>query len=348
LPIDECSTRRPFNIHGVHSLHERTPMTQLTYSRLRKVLLTLCLGMAAAAQAQDYRGPITLVVGYPAGGSADIGARILAEKLPALLGQPVIVDNHPGAGGQIAARYVKGAAADGSTLFFTNGHTVVTVPLILKSPGFDTVTDLRPVTKFANFELVLAVHPKTQASNLKELADYFARTPSERNIAVPAPGSAPEFIVSRMAQLLKAEVQPVAYRGAAPAVQDLLGGQVAAALLPVADILQHQKAGRVRAIAITHPSSLLPGVPSFTSLGMAELGASDFLAVYAPAGMSDANVARFNAAIRQVVAMPEVSDKIASYAMQPQTGTPRDLLQATSDSTAVVRSLMKAVDYKPQ
>ncbi|CAN5536493.1 tripartite tricarboxylate transporter substrate binding protein [soil metagenome] len=318
------------------------------WRRWLRASFALCALGASVVFAQDYKGPITLVVGYPAGGSADIGARILAEKLPALLGQPVVVENRAGAGGQIAARYVKGAPANGSVLFFTNGHTVVTVPLILKAPGFDTATDLKPVSPFASFELTLVVNPKTQARSVKDLTDYFARTPTERNIAVPAPGSAPEFIVGRFAQLTRTEVQPIAYKGTAPAVQDLLGGQVSAAVLPVADILQYQRAGKLQAVAVTHTTPLLPGVPSFSDAGLGELAASDFLAVYAPAGMSDANVARFHRAVQQVVAMPEVSERLLSYALQPQHGTPADLTKAYEASRTTVRGLMKAVDYQPQ
>jgi tripartite-type tricarboxylate transporter receptor subunit TctC len=303
---------------------------------------------ACVAGAQEYRGAITLVVGYPAGGSADLGARILAEKLPAILGQPVVVDNRSGAGGQIAARYVKSAPSDGSVLFFTNSHTAVTVPHAMKMPGFDTVTDFKPVAQFANFELAVAVHPKTQASTLKELVDYFARTPAERSIAVPAPGSTPEFIAGRLSQLLKMDVQAIAYRGSAPATADLIGGQVPAAVLPVTDILQYVRTGKVKVVSVTHATPLLPGVPAFGELGFPELGASDFLAVYAPAGLSDANVLRFNAAIRRVVSMPEVAERILGFAMQPQSGTPQELTTRFRETNSVVQGLMKAVDYKAQ
>ncbi len=323
-------------------------MLRRGWGRWLRASFAFCALGTSAVFAQDDKGPITLVVGYPAGGSADIGARILAEKLPALLGQPVVVENRAGAGGQIAARFVKAAPANGSVLFFTNGHTVVTVPLILKAPGFDTATDLKPVSPFASFELTLVVNPKTQARSVKDLTDYFARTPTERNIAVPAPGSAPEFMVGRFAQLTKTDVLPIAYKGAAPAVQDLLGGQVSAAVLPVADILPYQRAGRLQAVAVTHATPLLPGVPSFGSAGLGELAASDFLAVYAPAGMSDANVTRFHRAIQQVVAMPDVTERLLSHALQPQHGEPADLNKAYEASRTTVRGLMKVVDHKPQ
>jgi tripartite-type tricarboxylate transporter receptor subunit TctC len=313
----------------------------------RRLAAVCLLGLATGwAGAEPYKGPITLVVGYPAGGSADIGARMLAEKLPALLGQPVIVENRAGAGGQIAARYVKAAPSNGSVLFFTNGHTVVTVPLVLRAPGFDTRADLQPVSPFATFELVLAAHAKTGAHDLKQLAAYFAANPGQRNIAVPAPGSTPEFLVGRLAQLTGSDVQPIAYKGSGPAVQDLLGGQVAAAVVPVSDVLQYR--GSLQLLAVTRKTALLPDVPSFADAGMPELAASDFLAVYAPHGMAADEVARIHAAVQKVVAMPDVSRRMQSYALQPQVGTPADLERTFSASQGAVRSLMTAVDFKPQ
>ncbi|MEZ2296419.1 tripartite tricarboxylate transporter substrate-binding protein [Variovorax sp. RCC_210] len=317
------------------------------WGRWRRLAAACVLGLlAGSAAAEPYKGPITLVVGYPAGGSADIGARILAEKLPALLGQPVIVENRAGAGGQIAARYVKAASPNGSVLFFTNGHTVVTVPLVLKAPGFDTRADLQPVSPFASFELVLAAHAKTGAHDVKQLAAYFAANPRERNIAVPAPGSAPEFLVGRLAQLTGTDLQPIAYKGSGPAVQDLLGGQVAAAVVPVSDVLQYRAS--LQLLAVTRKTALLPDVPSFADAGMPELAASDFLAVYAPHGMAADEVARIHAAVQKVVAMPDVSRRMLSYALQPQVGTPADLERTFTASQGTVRSLMTAVNYKPQ
>jgi tripartite-type tricarboxylate transporter receptor subunit TctC len=119
-------------------------------------------------------------------------------------------------------------------------------------------------------------------------------------------------------------------------------------VLPIADVLQHVKAGKLKIVAATHTTPLLPGVPSFADVGMAELGVSDFLAVYAPAGMPDAMVQRFNSAIRQIVAMPEVAEKVLAYAMQPQAGSPQELATRYKDTRSAVQSLMKAVNYQPQ
>lgn len=314
----------------------------------RRALGVAALLAATGVRAQESRGPITIVVGFPAGGTADFGARLLAEMLPPLLGQVVIVENRAGAGGQIAARYVKAAPANGSVLFFSNGHTVVTVPMAFKEPGFDTPRDLRAVAPFSSFELVLVAHPKAEARTFKELLAYFSRMPAERNVAVPAPGSAPEFIVGKLAQSTKLSLQPVAYRGAAPAVQDLLGGQVAAAVLPVGDALPHVRAGKLRALAVTQTTSLLPGCPSFSELGLPELAASDFLGVYAPAGTPDAVVERYGAAIRKIIEMPDAAERIRSQAMQPIAGTAAELERHYAASVSTVRALMIAVDYKPQ
>ncbi len=311
------------------------------------VLLALAMLVPTIGNAQQ-RSSISLIVGYPPGGSADLGARILADQLPGLLGQTVIVDNRSGAGGQIAARMVKAAPNDGSVFFFTNSHTVVTVPLILKVPGFDTVKDFRPVGQFSTFELAVVVHPSTKADNLNELRDYFNKTPGGRNIAVPAPGSVPEFIASRLSQLLKLDAQPVAYRGTAPAVQDLLGGQVTVAVLPIADVLQYVKVGKLKVIAVTHATSILPGAPGFTELGFPELAATDFLGVYAPAGTPEAIVQRMNNAMQKVLAMPDVKERILGYAMQPKPGSAKEFNSVFEKTEVIYKNLMLAVDYKPQ
>lgn len=154
-------------------------------------------------------------------------------------------------------------------------------------------------------------------------------------------------MVGRLAQLTKSDVQSVAYRGAAPAVQDLLGGQVPAAILPVADLLPYLRAGRLEAVAVTQATPLPPKVPAFGSLGLGDLAGSDFLAVYAPAGVSDACVAHVNAAIQQILAMPDVAERICSYAMQPLPGTPSDLRTRYVAASSTVGALMKAVAYQP-
>lgn len=316
---------------------------------LQAALLAIPLLVSASAHAQVYSGPVRILVGYPPGGPADTAARIVAEKLAVQLGQAVIVDNKPGAGGQIAAQALKAAPADGSVLFMSNTHTVAMVPLTMKAPGFAPATDFRTIGTVASFELALAAHPKTGAGNLPELGTWFGAHRSEASIGVPAPASAPEFIAGEMARHLKADIVPVAYRGATPMVADLLAGQIAAGVSGISDFLQYQKAGKLRILAVSRATPLLPGVPSFVQAGLGSLDAtSDFLGLYAPAGLTDVTVARYNAALNQVMAMPEVVAKLQGNAMVPAPGTPAEQAQRLSQVSRVLSALVVQSGFVPQ
>lgn len=317
---------------------------------LQAALLVLPLmAVTTGACAQTYSGPIRMLVGYPPGGPADTAARIVAEKLAVQLGQPVLVDNKPGAGGQIAAQALKAAPADGSVIFMSNTHTVAMVPLTMKAPGFAPASDFRPLGAVANFELALAVHPKTGAASLAELGTWFVTHRSEASIGVPAPASAPEFIAGEVARHLKADIVPVAYRGATPMVTDLLAGQIAAGVSGISDFLQYQKVNRLRIVAVSRATPLLPGVPSFAQAGLASLDAtSDFLGLYAPAGLSEATVTRYNTALNQVVAMPEVVARLQASAMTPATGTPAEQAQRLAQVSRALAALVAQSGFVPQ
>jgi tripartite-type tricarboxylate transporter receptor subunit TctC len=198
------------------------PLLQRILGILSSVAFTVAIGSVPTG-AQESRGPITMLVGYPAGGSADLTARIVAEGLSSALGRTVVVESRVGAGGQIAARALKSAAADGSVVFMTNSHTVVTVPLVMKEVGFSTLTDFTPITNIATYVLALAVHPKTNATTLEAYVKWLKANPQEANIAIPAAASSPEFMVDRMKRRFDVAAQTVSYRGSAPAMKDLLG-----------------------------------------------------------------------------------------------------------------------------
>lgn len=314
----------------------------------RRAMLAGLSAMALAAQAQDYRGPIKLLVGYPPGGPADTAARIVADKLGPLLGQTVVVDNRPGAGGQIAALALKAAPADGSVLFLSNVHTVAMIPLTVKTPGYLPARDFRAVGTVATFELALASHPMAQATTLAQLGAWLAARPAQASIGVPAPASAPEFLALKVAQAFKVDSVPVAYKGAGPLVQDLLGGQISAGVSGVTEFLQHHQAGRLRIVAVTRATPLLPGVPSFADAGLAGLELTDFLGVYAPAAMSTAMVERYNKALNQVLAMPETMEKLRSQAMTAAPGTTLEQTGRLNRVSAELTELVRISGYRPQ
>jgi tripartite-type tricarboxylate transporter receptor subunit TctC len=306
------------------------------------------LALAASAQAQDFQGPIRVLVGYPPGGPADAAARIVASKLATVLNQPLVVENRPGAGGQIAAKALKAAPADGSVLFMSNVHTVATVPLTMAAPGFDPVKDFRTVGAVSTFELALAAHTSTNANTVAELGQWFAAHRSQASLGVPAPASAPEFLGMRVMNSFKAETVPVPYKGAAPMVQDLLGGTLPAGVSGVSDFLQYHQSGRLRILAVTRATPLLPGVPSFAEAGMPGLELTDFLGLYAPAATPLAVVARYNQALNQVLAMPDVVEKFQSLVMTVVPGTPQAQAERLARTTRTLAELVRSSGYKPQ
>lgn len=272
----------------------------------------------------------------------------MSEKLSSVLERPIVVDNRPGAGGQIAAQQLKAAPADGTVLFLSNTHTVVTVPLTVKTPGFSPSADFRTVGTVANFELALAVHRRTGVKNLAELKTWLAAHPVEASIGVPAPASAPEFVAGKIARAFKVDTVPVSYRGAAPMVQDLLAGQVVAAVSGVSDFLPYQESGRLRILAVTRATSLLPGVPSFADAGLPGMEATDVLGIYAPAATPDGIVSRYNSAVQRVLAMPEVPAKLRGYAMTVAPGSPADHAQRLAQVSRMLKSLVQESGYVPQ
>ncbi|MGY2907766.1 tripartite tricarboxylate transporter substrate-binding protein [Bradyrhizobium sp. URHC0002] len=313
------------------------------------LVVSLLLGAPTPTMSQNVTGPIRLFVGYPAGGPADVGARLIAEGLARELKRAIIVENKSGAGGQLAALAVKSAPADGSVLFLSNLHAMATIPLTIKEPGFSPSHDFKMIGAVATFELALAVHPKTQSSSLSEFAAWLVANRSVANVGVPASGSAPEFVINKIARTLNAEATPVPYRGAAPMVQDLLGGQIAAALSSISDFLPYHEANTLRIVAVSQTTPLLPDVPSFTQAGIWGLdGTTDFLGLYAPAATSADIVERYNAALKTVLALPEVRAGFAKLVMTPAPGTPNEHRLRLERASEILSKLIQESGYTPQ
>jgi tripartite-type tricarboxylate transporter receptor subunit TctC len=291
----------------------------------RWLALALGVALAAAAPAQTDK-PVRIIVGFPAGATLDSLARQVAEKLRLSLNQPVIVENRTGAGGRIAAEYVKGQPGDGMTLLMTPLANMVTMPHSHKSLRYDPFRDFTPVSHVASFQLAFAVGTAVPAQNLREYAALVTKDPKAGNYASAAAGSIPHFLGVMFARTAGIELTHVPYKGTAPALTDLVGGQIAAAVMTVPDIAQLQRAGKVRALAVAGAkrSDALPDVPTFKEQGF-DLEGTGWYAVFAPAATPRETVDRLSRLIAQATQTPELRAFIQKGGMEPTGTTPAEL-----------------------
>ena len=266
----------------------------------------------------DGTKPVRILVGFPPGGGSDAIARLLADKLKDVLGIPVVVDNRPGAGGQIAAQVLKAAPADGTTLFLTHDHTLSILPLVVKNPGFDPVSDFVPVAGFATFVNAFAVSGGTPARSFNEYVQWLqAARGGQGAVGVPAPASTPEFLVKLLGRKYRLDLVAAPYRGSAPMIGDMLGNQIAAGVGSVQDFIEHHRAGKLRVVGVlgTQRQAALPDVPTFDELGLKGFEDLPYYGIYAPAGTPGAFIAQFSAALAQVLAQPAVHEQLTTLGL---------------------------------
>lgn len=323
-------------------------------SRARPVGLMLAVGLAlslfgaAPALAQD-KPTIRILVGFPPGAGTDALARIYGDALRDALGATVIVENKPGAGGQLAAQALKAATPESNSLMFTVDHQVVMLPLVMKTPGFDVAKDMLPVARMVNFFTCLAVPGSSSAKSYAEYVELVLKEPQQGNFGIPAPGSQPQFLGFVIGQQQKIAMNPVPYRGAAPAIQDLLGGQVPAAIVPCDALVDHHKSGKVRVLAAAAEKRYagLPEVPTFAELGY-KMPADSFLGVFAATSLKPELLHQVVDATRKMFDSPAVLERIAATRMQPAYAGPDELRRITESSTQFWGELVRASNFQAQ
>jgi tripartite-type tricarboxylate transporter receptor subunit TctC len=305
------------------TLHRRSLLSRaLRTAALLGAALTM--GLATAQPAK----PVRMLVGFPAGGGSDAIARLLAEKLKDSLGMPVVVENRPGAGGQIAAQALKAAPADGHTLFLSHDHTISILPQVIKNPGYDPVHDFVPVGGFATFVNAFAV---SGGNPSRSFNDYVAWVKGQGQgkgaVGIPAPASTPEFLVKLVGQKYQLDLVAAPYRGSAPMMADMLGNQIAAGVGSIPDFIENHKAGKVRVVAVlgTQRQAAMPDVPTFDELGLKGFEDLPYYGIYAPAGTPQKFIADFSAALAKVVAMPDVRDQLTAMGLTVGHMTPQQL-----------------------
>jgi tripartite-type tricarboxylate transporter receptor subunit TctC len=280
-------------------------------------MVMLSLGLGQTAQAQD-KAPIKILVGFPPGGSTDLVARLLAEKMAVVLKQPIIVDNKPGAGGRIAAQALKASAPDGLTYMIAPNATPVMQTLLypLDVLKYDMLKDLTPVAVLVSYPLAIAVNTQSGVKNIKEYAAWVKANPKEGSFGTAGAGGHTHFSGLQLGKAIGQTLQVVPYRGNGPMVTDLLGGQVPAGIMTAGDVLQYQKTGKVRVLGQfgATRSPLMPDVPTLIEQGYNLDTGDAWTGMWAPSKTPIAELDRVQNALKHVLALPEVRDQLINKA----------------------------------
>lgn len=258
--------------------------------------------------------PYRILVGFPAGGGTDAIARLLAERLKDELGAAVLVENRPGAGGQLAAQALKAATPDGHTVMLSHDHTVSIIPLTIRNPGFDPERDFVPVAGLGTFVNALAVAPRAGLGSFGEFLATVRSQGGKGAVGVPAPASLPEFSVKALASRFSLDLVPLPYRGSAPMITDMLGGQVPAGTGSVPDFIEHHRSGRLKVVAVMgqRRDRTLPDVPTFAELGVTGFEEAAYYGLFAPAATPKAALERWSQALARVLQQAEVQERLTA------------------------------------
>jgi tripartite-type tricarboxylate transporter receptor subunit TctC len=316
----------------------------------RRHFAVLALALSCGFAAAQNTKPIKLMVGFPPGGGTDAVARILAEKLKDELGTSVVVENKPGAGGQLAAQALKAAPADGSVLFLSHDHTISILPLVVKNPGYDSAKDFVPVAGFATFVNAFAVSGGIPAKSFPDYLAWVKTQGGKGAVGIPAPASTPEFLVKVVAEKFKLDLVSAPYRGSAPMMADMLGNQIAAGVGSVPDFIENHKAGKVRVVAVlgARRQAALPDVPTFAELGLSGLEDMPYYGIFAPTGTPPATINQFGAALSKVLAMPDVNEQLTKMGLTVGYMNAQQLDQRERAYTQVWTKLIKNSGFQPQ
>lgn len=306
------------------------------------VLSSLLLCANALAQSFPNR-PVRIVVPFPPGGGADVVTRIIAPKVGDIIGQPVVVENRAGAGGIIGADYVAKSPGDGYTLLVATASLTINQTLSKTRP-WDIDRDFVPVAMMIKNQNVLVVHPSVKANSVRELIALAKANPGKVTYASFGSGSSAHLITELFKMMSGTDMLHVPYKGAAPAVNDVLGGQVNLIFTDVAAVLSHIRAGKVRALGLSSTTrfSGLPDVAPIAESGVPGFEGGGFLALVAPTGTPGDAIKVLNDATNKVLGMPDIRKRIDDLAGIPVPGSPADLGKFMADDVAKWAKVIKA------
>lgn len=315
-------------------------MSRIVLYALASSLLAIGAG-AASAQAWPVK-PITMVVTYPAGGGADTMARLIAPKLGEALGQPIVIENKPGASGQIGAAAVAKAAPDGYTLMLDASSFAVNPALFSKLP-YDSDKAFKPIGVIALFPNVLLVNPAVPAASVKELVAQAKLKKNALSYASSGNGSAQHLAGAMFESAAGVDMLHVPYKGGAPALNDVIGGQVPVFFGNLASTLQHVQAGKLKPLAVTSArrSPILPTVPTMAEAGVAGYEVYEWNVLFAPAGTPEGIVSKLASALQKTLDAPDVKARIAQLGGEIQTAKPDAAQQFVRQQTTLWAKLVR-------
>ena len=292
--------------------------------RIAAFLFALAMSGLAAAQSWPSK-PVRMIVPFPAGGPTDVLTRALAEKLSAALGQAVVVDNKPGAGGTIGSDFVAKSAPDGYTLLMATGSTHSVGPYLSKVP-YDPQKDFTPIIYVGKATNILLVSPTLGVSNVRELIELAKKNPGKLNYSTSGIGSVAHLTSEMFASMAGIKIVHVPYKGTQLSIPDLMSGQIAMLFDNVLTAKPHVEGGKLKGIAISsrERSSLVPGIPTVSESGLPGFDSWNWFGVFGPAGTPPAVVERVNAELNRLVGDAAIKDRFAQLGFETTGGTPAD------------------------
>jgi tripartite-type tricarboxylate transporter receptor subunit TctC len=314
-------------------------------------VVTLALTLAAEAAAQGYpTKPIRFVVPYAPGGNTDILARLIGQKLSEAWGQQVIIDNRPGAAGTVGAELVARAPADGYTLIMGSFGNIIVANSLYKNLKYDPLKDFASIALVSLPPGVLVENPAVPAQTVRELIAYAKSNPGRLNYGSPGAGAWNHLFFELFNASAGVSIVHVPYKGIAPAVVDLLGGQVQLAISAFPTALPHVRSGKLRALAVTSAkrSGLLTEVPTVAESGLTGYEAAGWFGVLSPAGTSPAVVAKLNHEINRILELPEVKASLASDGAEPAGGTPAQMTESARLASAKWSRLIRELNLRTE
>ena len=318
---------------------------------MKKNLVLLALAtivMPVSAAEQFPTRPIRVIVPYAPGGNVDISARIIAPPLGEALGQTIVVDNRPGAGGNLGASLVAKATPDGYTLLVGSSGPLSVTPVIFKNLPYDTLKDFAPISTVQAVSLVVLAGPKSNFNSIADVITAAKARPGKLTMASAGAGTTNHFAIELFAHMANVKLLHVPYKGSGPALSELLGGQVETMIDQLAASIGYVRDGRLKVLAVTtqQRAAALPNVPTLEELGYKGYQASTLLGLLAPAGTPKPVIAKLNAGVRKIMDSPVVAERFRGLGANPGASSPEEFTARIRDELEQWRSLVKQLNLK--